>query len=241
MNTDMNTMNVNTTDTDTAGPAADTAPAATTAPFQIYDAKLAPQDSTTKRVAKCLYRAPEKGAPVLHTNSYVMVPMLDDKDIVDNIDVLMPHIAGYLCKVQDDIIKAAHKAGATEIAYTACSLAAIIDKLEESGQGKLNKEQVFAWFDSLMADKLMMLFGEKLGITAASTEAEIVKLDAILGAYKAQYGALAGGNSTFHNEAAQKLLDAIVACNAQDSRIGARFVARLGDMLKPAEDLLLGL
>lgn len=206
--------------------------------FVEYDSAHAPVPSTGNRVSKCLYRSDSKEG---HANSYIELLALTEADITEHLTVLMPHFVSYCESVQDDIIKALHKSKFTAVDASSISMDAVIDKLESAGEGRLNKDQVFSWFDAEMADTLLVAFADKLGVTDTPTEAEQEKLDLILATYRTKYGALAGGKSKFMPEEAEKLQQAIVVAEADQSSLGARFVARLVKMQEPEEDLLLSL
>jgi len=230
----MNDITNNTATQDTT----DTAPAATAYAFAAYDAQHSPAPATGNRISKCLYRSDSKEALA---NSYIELPELAEAEVQEQLTVLMPHLISYLETVQDSIVKASHKSGYDAVQASAVALPAIIDKLESTGEGRLNKEAVFAWFDSSMADMLMVAFADKMGISDQPTEAEEERLSATLNVYRVKYGALAGGKSVYMPEEAEKLVKAIEVAGAADTSLGARFVARLNKMQEPEEDLLLSL
>lgn len=208
--------------------------------FQDYDAKHAPTASDGNRIAKCLYRSDNKEA---RTNSYVEVPSFTEAEVTDQLVVLMPHLITYLETVQDGIIKGYHTSSYTEVFESAIKLNAVIDKLESAGEGRLNKEQVFSWFDETMKDSLTVAFADKMGLSDEPSEAEEERLTAIVDAYRTKLGALAGGKSRFMPEECVRLQQAIDVAEADETPLGARFMQRLEKMQEPeqADELLISL
>jgi hypothetical protein len=205
--------------------------------LSAYDPKLGVQASEGKRIVKCLYKAPKKGEKAPHENVYGEVPLLSDGEIRENMEVLLPHFRGFLESVQDGLVKEYHKQGKLEIPCKDVDLSAIIAKLEEETQGRLNKEAVFAWFDANVADALLVALANKLGVGDVPTDEQATKLETVLGAYRTKFGALAGGKSVFMKEEAERLLRALDVAQASDP-LAQRFRARLEAMTKPQEELL---
>lgn len=206
-------------------------------PFSAYDSKNAPTEEENNRLSKCLYRADSKEN---YENAYVRIPLISEAEVTEQIDVLMPHIISYLEGVQDDIIKSHHKSGYTSVLATAIELSAIIDKLDSTDQGRLNKEKVFQWFDTSVKDMLVVAFADKLGISDNPSTEDEDKLNSIVSVYRTKFGALAGGKSVFVPSEAEKLQAAITATGADSTALGTRFLARLEKMKTP-EDILAGL
>lgn len=228
----------NTMDTQSNSTNEENSAVPTTYSFQAYDSGTPAVPATGNRIAKCLYRSDSKDGLA---NSYIELPELSEDSIKEQMTVLLPHVVTYLESVQDEIVKTAHKGKYEAVQVEAVSLESIITRLESAGEGRLNKEQVFAWFDESLKDMLIVAFADKLGLSDEPSEEEAAKLDVIVDTYRIKYGALAGGKSRFMPEEAEKLKAAIEVAEAADTSLGVRFIARLNKMQEPEKDLLLSL
>lgn len=207
--------------------------------FEAYDPKAVPSAADGEVIAKVLYKTVEGKEPA-GSNSFLRAPEITKGDIEAQADVLLPYIQNYLHSVQEDIVKAAHKIGRTSMERAELDISAVITKLENQGQGRLNKEAVFKWYDKEVATDLQVLFAQQLGLTENSSEAELEKLEVLNTNYRVKFGALAG-KSHFMPEQATKLQDVLAATGAIDTVLGARFNIRLETMKKPVVDELVAL
>lgn len=215
--------------------------------FKAYDSQLSIPVKDGERVVKCLYKTNMKTGKIAGENAYIVVPEkhLDESVVIENAAMLAPYISLYLQSVEDAIIKEHHKNGGQGFSDSFLSLAKVLEKLDAEGQSsRLNKEKIEHWFDSTLQDSLIAMFADKLGVTANPTDAEMDKLAAVCGAYKAKFASLASGKTYYKKEEAQALQIALEKVpGSLDTSIGARFHARLEAMkAKPeANELLLAL
>ena len=229
-------MNDTTIDSNTAGTGTTTDTtgndAAYSYNFADYIATAAPTVTADHRLSKCQYRG--DNAEKL-TSSYIQVPVFTDAEIEEQMPVLMPHLVSYLEDKQDSLVKVAHKAGFSGVDSSTIDLAAVIDLLEATGQGRLNKELIFKWFDADMSDSLTVAFADKLGISENPTAEDEARVAGVIASYRVKFGALAGGKSTFVPEEAERLQRALEVTEAISTVLGARFNTRLEAMKKPAD------
>ena len=213
--------------------------------FKAYDNQLTIAEITGTRVVKCLYQVNTKTGVKAGDNSYVRIPTshLTEELIANRIAELTPYVLTYLQGIEDANIKADHKAGIVSVYTENLSLDKIIESLESSEAGsRLNKEKIEAWFNADCADKLAALFMEKLGIDVNCTdEVKLVKLEAVMNAYKDKFTSLAGGKTYIKEEDCQAMISVITSCDADKSLIGSRFVSRLTKMMTKVDDTLLSL
>lgn len=210
--------------------------------FRPYDSALGEQPALAGyRNVKCLYKTNAKTGKVAADNSQIRVEDgITEAVIVERIKELAPYLVGFLQGEQDKIVKRLHLAGMTLLSPKQYSLDEVVAALEASGTSqRLNKEQIEAWFAADMYEILLVAFADKMGIVEAPTEEQQTKLDAILGVYKAKFGSLASGKTHYREEEADMLLKALSVAGAEDSSIGARFVARLTKMKESTTDSLL--
>lgn len=207
--------------------------------FEEYDAKNTPTENEGEAIAKVMYRT-EKGEAEKQ-NYFLRAPAITDAAITEQLTVLMPHIEGMVAKVQEELVKGAHKEGRTSMMGEELGLAAVITKLEATGTGRLNKEKILSWFDSNMADLLTVAFAEKLGVTEEASEEEIARLETITQHYRNNFGALASPKSHFVEDTCEAMSKALEATGADSTVIGARFVIRLEAMSKQVDEVLLAL
>jgi hypothetical protein len=232
-------VNINTMNTDTNNAVINkstlTDALVTAYQFKQYDPKAVPENGAGLRFSKCQYREDKKAGTAAKDSACIEIPEMTEVEVTDNITVLMPHILGLLEDTQDAIVKEHHKGSYSEVLASSIDIAAVIDRLDATGEGRLNKEKVFQWFDTDVKDMLMLAFAEKLGISDTPTTEELVRLATTLEVYKVKYGALAGANSHFMPEECDKLIKAITVASAESSVIGTRFIRRLEKMKAPKE------
>ncbi len=210
--------------------------------FRPYDSQLPIEVPQGQRVAKCLYKAPRGKTEAPWPNEYILVPTahLSDSVLLENIERLLPYISTFLQEEEDRLIKEAHKKHSKGFGASWFSLDNILAALDEAGKSRrLKKEDIVQWFEQYMREPLELAFVEKLG---ASSNADLAKVEAIVEAYKAKFGSLAGGKTFYKQEDREALLRALDITGANTSEIGRRLQARLEGMKdQKDEDLLAAL
>jgi len=122
------------------------------------------------------------------------------------------------------------------------SLDKIIESLEAASvSSRLNKETIEAWFKAEIEPMLAELFADKMGITEASPETELEKLELVLNAYLLKFSSLAGGKTFIPEVDCFAMIKVIRECEADKSILGARFIVRLEGMKKKETEVLLSL
>lgn len=210
--------------------------------FRPYDSQLGDQPTLAGyRNVKCLYKTNAKTGKVAADNSQIRVEdNITEAVIVERIKELAPYLVGYLQGEQDKIVKRLHLAGMTVLSPKQYALDSVVAALEASGTSqRLNKEQIEAWFADTMYEPLLVAFADKMGIVESPTAEQQTKLDTVLAVYRNKLGSLASGKTHYREEEADMLLKAIAVTGAEDSSIGARFVARLTKMKETTTDSLL--
>ncbi len=225
------------------------APVATSYKYSAYDSQLPITVPEGMRLVKCLYKENRKTGTKAGENSYILVPEkhLDESVVVAEAARLAPYVSMFLQDVEDKLIKAHHTAGGIGFNDSWLGLDKILEALEDAGQSnRLNKEKIESWYDSAVLDNLALAFSEKLGIDMTGsgelepTEAELEKLAAVTGAYKAKFASLASGKTVYRKEEAELLQRALVVAGVDKTdSIGARFYARLEGMKAATVDNLL--
>ena len=227
--------------TETTAPSNTDVPEITSVAFAAYDATNVPAVLAGMRLSKCQYKKDKETGVLPHVNSVVIIPEVLEADInSDQWTTLMPHVLAMLEATQDKLIKECHMSGVASVPFDTISITGILDKLESEGEGRLNKEKIFSWFDADVRELLVVAFGDKLGITDEPTEAEQAQLDKTVGIYRDRFGALAGANSSFIPSECDKLINALVVTENDKSVLGSRFITRL-DAMKNKEDNLMDL
>lgn len=211
---------------------------------KAYDSQLPIAEIAGTRIVKCLYQLNKKTGKKAAENTYYRIPCkhLTEELIAERVAELAPYILDFLQEQEDKAIKSYHAAGGIAVRCESLSIDKIIEALEASEQGaRLNKEKIEAWFVAELQDSLAVAFAGRLGITEDSGEAELVKLEAVLNAYKAKFASLAGGKTFIQDADCKAMIAVIVAAEAGESLLGKRFIARLGSMKKKDDELLLAL
>lgn len=203
--------------------------------FESYNSAAPVTPAAGMRLSKVLYRSDNAEAK---ENSYISIPVISDAEVTEQMTVLLPHLVSYLQDQQDSIVKKAHTGGFSSVTLDQICLTAVIDLLESTGQGRLNKEVIFAWYDADVADALMVAFADKLGLSDTPTDEESEKVAVIVATYRKNFGALAGGRSMFMPDTASAMQRALEVTGANHTALGARFVKRLEDMINPPTNLL---
>ncbi len=201
--------------------------AAITLTFAPYDAKAPIAPATGNRLSKVQFRGDQakKFKPV-----FIEVAEISEDTINENMTVLMPHLMNLVTATQDTIVREHHTSGYLEVSADAISFDAIVDKLESTGEGKLNKEKIQAWFDADVKDLITVAFADKWGYSDTPSEQEEKKLAELVTTYRNNYAALAGASSSFLPDTCNSMIKVLEVTEANSTSIGKRFVARLAKM-----------
>ena len=197
-----------------------------------------------QRLDVVFWKTDDKG--IKRDSKCVSVPMIDSTVVASNLTALMPHLISYLETVQHDIIKERVTANASHITDEEISVTSCIQYLNESTKGAdgksahLTKESVATWFDSVVADNLMVALADKLGIGNEPDAEQLVKLDTAIKMYKDKVTALAGGTTKYPAPMARSLKNAM-SLVASDDPIAAKFVVRLDKMIAAESDMFMAL
>ena len=210
--------------------------------FRLYDPQLPIEIPQGHRIVKCLYKTPRGKTEAPTPNEYILVPTahLSDSALRGNIERLLPYISAFLRAEEDRLIKESHKRGSKGFGPSWFSLDKIFLSLDKAGKSRrLKREDIIQWFNGHMRESLELAFTKKLG---ASSNADLAKVEAIVEAYRAKFGALAGGKTSYKQEDREALLRALDITGANTSEIGRRLQARLEGMeAQKNEDLLAAL
>lgn len=213
--------------------------------FKAYDSQLTIADITGTRIIKCLYQKSPKTGLLAQANSYVRIPTkhLTEEFVVSRIAELSPFVVEWLQGVETDIIKASHKKGALNVFISGLSIDSIVEHLEASSEsGRLTKEKIEAWYVAEVQDGLEELFADKMSINEHSTDAEVAKLELIVGAYKIKFTGLANGKAYLKAADCDALMNVINTVDgAADTVLGARFLVKLEKMKGAVDELLVSL
>lgn len=207
--------------------------------FKPYDPANPIAPATGNRLSKCLYRADDKGEK--KEAACIELPELAESEVQESMVALLPHVIEWLHGIQDGIVKDHHKGGYTAVEDSALEVSALIDTLEAAGEGKLNRDKVFTWFDSEVHDLLAVALADKMGLPDEPTDEQAAKLQEVVTVYRTRFGALAGGRSTFVPDEAEKLKRALEVTETDSTVIGTRMARRLDKMINPPTAELLGL
>lgn len=208
--------------------------------FLPYDSQLSIKDIDGTRIVKCLYQISAKSGDKVRENVYVRVPTkhITEEIVATEIAKLAGYVVTYLQEQESLAIKADHKAGATQVFTNFLTLEKVIEALEVKEAGaRLNKEKIGEWFSAELADNLEILFSDKIGEVDGAEE----KVAAVLNAYKLKFESLAGGKTFIKEQDCEAMVQIIKASEAEQSFIGARFIARLEGMRNKEEEVLMTL
>ena len=122
----------------------------------------------------------------------VSLPVITAAELAANSALLTPHFIDYLAGVQDKMVREliAGEATKSNLLSHEFSIEAIAAWLAASSSGsdgeslRLSKDNINSWFDTDLADALTGELVRKLGISNEPTDAEIVKLERVLSAFK---------------------------------------------------------
>lgn len=210
--------------------------------FKAYDSQLPIAEIAGTRIIKCLYQVNPKTKTKARDNAYVRVPTkhLTEEHIVSRVAELSPFILAWLQEQEDKAIKEDHRKGSLQVFTQYLSLDKLLEALEESLESsRLNKDKINAWFTDKLEDTLCDKFGAKMGITDSSTESELLRLAALVQAYKVKFAMLASPKVFLKEEDCAAMIRVIeVSEEAASSVLGQRFISKLKGLNKVEDSLL---
>ena len=212
--------------------------------FKPYDSQLPVAEISGTRVVKCLYQAPKDKSKEKRSNAYVRIPCkhLTEELIVEQVAELAPYFLDFLQTKEDEIIKEDHKNGILNVFTASLSINKLVEYLEEKGEGaRLNKEKIEKWFADCLYNHLLEQFAAKMGLDEKSSEEQLIKLEIVINAYKKKFVSLATSATHIKEDDCLVMIAVIDKCEAQDSLLGKRFIARLKGMSNKQEEVLFSL
>jgi len=198
---------------------------------------------TGQRLAKVGYKS-TKANPAKYPSVCASVPLLNQGEILENINGLLPYIREMCEAAQDGIVRSLYESSGgtlTSVSDEEIGIGAIIGYLEsQANGGRLTKDLIEGWFDREMKDNLTVLFAEKLGYDLSTPEQEET-IGKHLAGYKGLFSSLAGGKTVLNVGQINNLTKALDICAPDDEMSG-----KLGNRLKqmsqtPKIEELLGL
>ena len=212
--------------------------------FEAYDPK-SPVTTNEKdyRIAKIMYKMNKKTGKIAGSNSCLIIPSMNETNVMNSLGSLMPHFCSYLEAEQDKIIKELHLKKVNFVTKESISLAKIVEFLEaERVSGRINKELIETWFTTNLQDNLIILFADKLGLDVARYEDVTSKLFMTVQVYKNLFSKLASNTISYQKPEAEKLLQAIEVCEVDGSDlVTIKIKEKLDKMINPINTMeLLG-
>ena len=210
--------------------------------WRAYDSQLPIAEIKGTRIVKALYQLNPKTGLKAQENAFARIPTshLSALSVTNELTALMPHFLAYLQTVETDMLKEEHKKGQLNVFTEGLSLNKIINKLEAtSDTARLTKVDIESWYVNEIQEPLTVLFAAKMGLDENSGEAELVRLEKVLGAYKAKFASLASPKVFFKDADCVAMVNVINSCKAEDTSIGSRFLVKLVKMQEKEDDLLL--
>lgn len=188
---------------------------------------------SNQRLASFSWKTAQNG--IKRDSVAVSLPVINSDSIIDNIDLLIPHIRTMLESTQDNIIRAMLNnpefAGMDLVSDEDINIAAVIDYLDNSNEsGRLTKETVGNWFDSNVADSLMLALAAKLGVSDIVTDAQSKQIETIVGEFKGKVSGLAGGKTVYPVKLCESLKK-VLALAPENDVIAGKFNNRLDKMI----------
>lgn len=201
---------------------------------------------TGQRLAKIGYKK-SKDNPNPAKSICVSVPQIVvDQISAEQIQSLMPHLISVLENAQDGIVRSLYESRDCDIAKFSSvsdeeiSVNACIAFLNaESSGGRLTKEWIEHWFVQNVEDNLTVVIAEKLGFTEITEDNQVV-IDKHLNAYRELMKSL-GGNKISLNKAQISGLRRAIEISSVEDETAKKLTAKLNDVEKSAEELLLNL
>lgn len=163
----------------------------------------------------------------------VSIPKLSSAVVQESIDALMPIIIDTLEGLQDKVIRKQVDEGKAFITAESISIAALVEQWNSVGTDgeRITKDSVKAWFDSNIAEVLMITLSDRMGIsTEAPSNAESQRIEMITASYREKISSLAGGKTSFEPKLAESIVKALKLAG-DDDKLAVRFIARCEKMI----------
>lgn len=152
---------------------------------------------TGQRLAKVGYKS-TKTNPAKFPSICVSVPFVNNADIMENIDRLMPYIKDMVQNAQDGIVRSLYESsdGAlSSVSDEDISVNSVINFLEaEQSGGRLTKEFLESWFDSQVKNNLTVIIADKLGFDL-ETDEQVITTEKHVKVYRDLISSLSGGKT----------------------------------------------
>lgn len=166
----------------------------------------------------------------------VSIPFIDSNNVINNIDILMPHIKNYLNSVQDNIIRNKFETNMNlaNISDNDISISAIVQFLESDSSNdsaRMTKESVKSWFELNIADNLAVILADKLGISSIPTDEESERIMKTVALFGDKISSLSSGKTSFDVKTARSIKNAIEIVEDEDDILKQRFIVRLDKMI----------
>jgi hypothetical protein len=196
---------------------------------------------TGQRLAKIGYKTTEK-TPAQFPSVAVSVPPIQDSEITEHTDRLIPYVRDYLNGIQDKVIRSLYESSLgslTSVSDAEISIAQCIAFLQsEAAGGRLTKDTVYAWFDSDAKDILTALLADKLGFADPMTENQEKQIAQSVHAYREVCSSLSGGATILQPSQIKSLRTLFGMCDSSETL--GKLIARLNSMevVKPVAELL---
>jgi hypothetical protein len=205
---------------------------------------------TGQRLAKVTYKS-TKNNPAKYPSICASVPYINNQDIIDNVDNLVPYIKVMLENAQDGIIRSLYESAdgnLTTVTNEDISIAQCINYLSAESQGsRLTKEYLSQWFTDNIEETLTYTFAVKLGFISANEEDPVitdnqqVTLHKHINGYRDLISSLSGGKTILQDNQIKSIRKAVELSGVNDD-ISIKLINRLNTMEnKPKIEELLDL
>lgn len=215
-------------------------------PFKAGDKALSGQ-----RLAKVGYKSTKKN-PARYKSVAVSVPFIDPRTFTeDHNKALLPYVVQILENAQDGIIRSLYESKdgtLTQVQDSEISVDACIGFLKAESEGnRLTSELIGQWFDSELADSLMVVLAQKLSFIPADadgevelTESQTQVVDKHLRIHKELFSSLAGGATILAEKQIKGLKNALQYSDERNS-VAERLMKRLESMEKKTTEEFFGI
>jgi hypothetical protein len=196
---------------------------------------------TGQRLAKIGYKS-TKQTSAQFPSVAVSVPLIQDTEITENSQALIPHVREFLSGVQDKVIRSlyeSHLGSLSSVGDAEISVAQCIAFLNtESAGGRLTKESVYQWFDSDAKDILTALLADKMEFADPMTPDQEKVIALKVNAYREVCSSLSGGATNLQPAQIKSLRTLFGMCDSSDMLV--KLNSRLDSMeqVKPVAELL---
>lgn len=160
----------------------------------------------------------------------------------EELQLMIPHCIELLAQAQNKIIREAIEAKKTTILGEDITVAKCIAYLNEVGTSesseRLTAASLSAWYDSVLADSVMLAVSDKLGIGEAPSDAESAKVESICNKYKDTISKLASGAFKLPPDYATLVKKVVSMAPAEDT-VRSKLEGKLDKMIAVNSDELL--